>query len=73
MPSNSREYQRQYIKQYAQNSEKIECQCGVILKKYNKYHHCRNSKRHYIFKNPVPDMEILKDDINLLKELIKEV
>ena len=47
MPTNNKEYMRNYMKKYqALNSDKIECElCGAKIKSYNKYVH-RNSQKH---------------------------
>lgn len=73
MVTNDRDYQRNYIKQYVKSSPIIQCQCGAHVKSYNIYHHHRRSKKHFIFVNPLPDVNNLKNEIKQLKEMINVI
>ena len=69
MPTNDREYQREYIRKYYEKSPLVMCECGGIFKMYYLYNHEKNSKKHYIYHNKVPTMEALTKEMNDLKSL----
>jgi hypothetical protein len=70
MPSNEREYQKNYIYLYNVFSPLVECECGAILKKCNTYQHVKRSKRHKVYVNDIPDIKNLKNDVEKLKNMI---
>lgn len=45
MPSNTKEYHREYMKRYVTDSEDVYCkECNCTYKKYRKYRHVKTQK-----------------------------
>ena len=59
MPSNSKEYMNEYMKQYiAKKSEIIVCPvCDTEYKKYNKYAH-NKTKKHLLVEKKIEDTKL---------------
>lgn len=70
MVTNSSDYQKNYMKNYARLSPTVECQCGAKVKAYNIYHHRKKSKQHYVFINDMPDVNNLMKEITQLKKIV---
>ena len=67
MPTNSKEYQKEYMRNYIKNSGTTHCDlCGGNFKTYNKHVHVK-CKKH------INAMKILKDSTVLEKDLCKQI
>lgn len=72
MPSNSKEYMKKYMQEYAKKAKEIECECGHKYKEYQKTKHLLTKKHTYgIMKEEAPNVAELLDRINKLESLYK--
>jgi DNA repair exonuclease SbcCD ATPase subunit len=71
MVTNTKEYMREYMKRYAQNASKVECDvCGKEYRKHKKAVHCK-TKYHLDAMNK--DTDISETDLKKLQEQLKEI
>ena len=78
MVKNDKEYMKEYMKKYIGGSEEIKCDCGGKYKSYRKYCHIKTARHiKHIETSSIIDVRVsdsldeLKNEINLLKELMK--
>ena len=78
MVKNDKEYMKEYMKRYIGDSEEIKCECGGKYKAYRKYCHVKTAKhKKHIETSSIIDVRVsdsiedLKNEISLLKELVK--
>jgi polyhydroxyalkanoate synthesis regulator phasin len=77
MPSNTTEYQRDYMKRYVNDAEDVFCPaCNCCYKKYRRYRHIKTQKhirniekeKDDVFKSP--QMKRLQEKVEALEKLL---
>jgi tRNA G46 methylase TrmB len=71
MVTNDKQYMREYMKRYAQNAPKVECEiCKKEYRKHKKAIHCK-TKYHLDAMNK--DNDISESDLKKLQQQLKEI
>lgn len=75
MPTNSKDYQREYMKKYNEKkSTSVTCEaCGGKYKEYSKYIHYKTNKHQYALLNNINEVRMSKTEYQKLMEKLEAI